>query len=379
MAKTSKQEVEIEIFSQDQLSVFNPEVQLDISYLSENLPAKELKALNPLITKLISIQNYKESVKYNPENKKESVELYKEAMKDLKETNKVITDTKSAIKRPLDELGKKVLSIERFSKSIVQDVISDIDKEFEQYVKEEEERKRIAKEKREAKQAEELKKLEDANKEQTQMLLKTNLLNKLKYEIPDAFTQEVMKGIVSYSKDALEKLKVNYEGENIFDSYHKKEDPNNLLSEEEKEVVKAIFDKKISDSLVLINNRIEQLNLEETIEVEKKAEERAVEKNSDFIKNMNVDSPTFESPNQVVFSGMEDPQGLPPLPQDNYDQLLSLTKEYISKVSILKNDNQRLLESKNTVDPEDMKKHKKISGSEALGKKILTWAEDLTN
>lgn len=379
MSKENKQE--INIFSTEQLQILDSETQKEIVFLSDNLPTKELLILNPLVSKLIEIQSYRDTIKYVADDK-ESIEAYKEASKDLKATIKLITETKSTIKRPLDALGKSVLAIEKTSKSIVEDVITTIDYEFSEYLKKEEERKEAARLKREEKEREKVRELEEQSRQANQMLVKTNILNSLKYEIPDAFSNEVMTALESYSVSALIDLQSRFNGEGLFESKLSEIDKDKILSEEEMEICKTIFDKKISDGMILISRRIDQLKLIQENESREAIEAKVDEKVSSFVSNFEASKNNFKQNEESIVYNTNNPEDTmaPPVPEntDNYLKAQMIINKAYSEINILISDNKNLLSSSGEqVSEQDAIKHKKIVGTLTLLSKVLNYIKNI--
>lgn len=264
---------QIEVLDLDSLTILPKETQDKVMYLSQRLPIKEVSHLNPLVQKLIDLQQYRE-LKYLPDKKKESIASYKAAMRDLRSTNTFIKETKSKIKKPIDEIGKKVLEIESSSLEIVKDIISTLGESFKDYLKEEEEKKRQAALKKEEEERKKFAELEEQNKAQQNVILKSNLINKLKYEITDELNTRVIDASQNFTLSAVKNVLLEVENK-TFENAIQNEDIS-LLSQEELEICRNVFEGKIKNFIIILKNRVDLLETEE----KKKQAEIALESKS---------------------------------------------------------------------------------------------------
>jgi hypothetical protein len=199
---------ELEIFSLEQLNVLPEEARTSIVNLGENLPSKELLILNPLVSKLLKIKELTKleyfaladgATKEEIQAYKENIEKFKSAKKEIVELKTQTSSAKSAIKGPLDLLGKQVLTIEKSFKSIAEDVLAEIEKTFKPYLDAEAEKAKVAKEKKEAKEKEAINALSEQNAEQANQFKKSQLITFLKYEMLEPFKTTVNDAIQNYS------------------------------------------------------------------------------------------------------------------------------------------------------------------------------------
>lgn len=267
---------EIVLLTNDQIEILEPVIKKEVKFLSDNLSPSHLVILNPFVLKLTEIQSLR-NIEYKnntPEEKEESIANYKSAIAELKEVKKAAKETREVLKRPIDEMGKMIKSIENGAYEIIDGIVSDIDATFEEYRAEEEERLRIQREKREEAQRKKTAELEAQNKAQEELLQKTNIINQLKYEVPAKDEKQVQEAVSNWTLESVRALKQDLE-QFSFEKALKYIDEKNLLNEEEKSICKEVFDSKYKGFQTLLNNRIELLELQEADRFRKQREEEA--------------------------------------------------------------------------------------------------------
>ena len=259
---------EIEIFTVEQLNILPQEAKDSVINLGQNLPTKELLILNPLIAELLKIKELTK-IKYVPlpeEPTKEELEAHKQNIEEFKAAKKAITaltqqnsKAKTAIKGPLDLLGKQVLTIEKSVKLIADEVLASIEETFKPYLDAEAEKKRIAQEKKEEKEKEVINKLTEQNNAQANAFKKSNLITFLKYEMLQETKEEVYNAIENYSLDKLFSVR-DLLSLKTFEQFTKDKELT-LLDEEELANVKSNFVKEIELFKANINTKITALQL----------------------------------------------------------------------------------------------------------------------
>lgn len=276
---------ELEIFTVEQLNVLPQEAKDSIVNLSSNLPQKELLVLNPLVSELLKIKELTK-IKYVPlpeEPTKEQITAHKENIEEFKAAKKSIValtqqnaKAKSAIKGPLDLLGKQVLTIEKSVKAIADEVLESIEFTFKPYLDAEAEKARIAKEKKEAKEKEAINKLTEENNAQANAFKKSQLITFLKYEMLGETKLEVNNAIENYALDKLFSVR-DMLSLKTFEQYTIGKELN-LLEPEELVEIKTSFDKEIALFTTNINTKITALQLEKDNEKLSNTVEQYVEK-----------------------------------------------------------------------------------------------------
>jgi hypothetical protein len=297
---------EIEIFSTEQLNVLPEEARISIINLESNLPQKELMILNPLVSELLKIKELTK-IEYVPlsENPtKEEIAAHKENIEEFKSAKKSITaltqqnsKAKSAIKGPLDLLGKQVLTIEKSVKSIADEVLKSIELTFKPYLDAEAEKSRIAKEKKEAAEKAAINTLSAENLAQANQFKKSQLITFLKYEMLNGAKSEMNTAIENYSLEKLIEHKEQLASKCFNDFLGEKELI--LLTQEEIDETVKFYNNEMNLFLQTIQIKINALQLEKQNE---KLTEKVVQQTEQLeIKN------TVLPPPLVSF--------IPPVPQ----------------------------------------------------------------
>lgn len=272
--KMSTQEVkEIEVFSIEQLQILPQDAKESIILLSNNLPTKELLVLNPLVTKLLQIKKLEEIV-YTPlpENPtkedvaahKENIQEFKSALKDITGLKQQAGQAKTAIKKPLDNLGKQVLVIEKSINNLANEISEKIKNKFKPYLDAEAEKAAAALAAKQAKEKEAINALEKQNEAQALLFQKSTLTTFLKYEMLEATKKEVQNALATYSKEALFELRGSFNFKTF--EFFTKEKNISLIPPDELTPIREHFNSEINTMIASINNAIKTKELEATNE-----------------------------------------------------------------------------------------------------------------
>jgi hypothetical protein len=277
MNKPKPMPLEVTVVTEKDLELLEPTLKKEVIFVSDKLSSGQLATLNPFIVKLNEIQAYRNLEYRNatPEEKEESVSNYKKAISELKEVKKLASDTKKKLKEPIDEVGKKLVAIEKGALSVIEEIISDMDTNFKEWRDEEEKRLEEQRRKREEREKAKTAELEAQNKAQEELISKTNIINQLKYEIPSVDEKRVLDAVSYWTLEKVTQLKDELSNKS-FDSVLPAIDKNNLLNEEEIAICREVFEAKYLGFRPLIDNRIKLLELQQAEEFRKKREEEKV-------------------------------------------------------------------------------------------------------
>lgn len=359
---------EVVLLTDDQIERLEPVIKKEVKFLSDNLSSGHLVILNPFVLKLTEIQSLR-NIEYKnstPEEKEESIANYKSAIAELKEVKKAAKETREILKRPIDEMGKMIKSIENGAYQIIEGIVSDIDTTFEEYKKEEEERLRIQREKREEAQRRKTAELEAQNKAQEELLQKTNIINQLKYEVPAKDEKQVQEAVSNWTLERVKALKQDLE-QVSFEKALKYVDEKNLLNEEEKAICKEVFDSKYKAFIPLLDNRIQLLELQEAERFRKQREEEA--KIPEEIKQYPITpNEAFPVPTPVSVNSSS----------ENYIQILNTNLNQIKKdTETMASDLETKFKNNPTSITEyDLKVLKKMKGAVDLFNKVINYLND---
>lgn len=191
---------EISILSLDSYDNLDKTLKKTIKDLSDVLPGNSLNKFNPIVVEAVEIENFK-AIKYTDEV---SIKSFKEAISKIRSFRAKTKKTKSVLKKPYLETGRKIDSIEKNFIELANETESILQIEFSEYLKQEEEKKN-------AKLLEERKAKEEAEriqKEQEAEILKKSKIIELrtKYDnlIPE-HSKKIEHILQNYSIESLEK------------------------------------------------------------------------------------------------------------------------------------------------------------------------------
>lgn len=155
MSTENENLVEIEILTPEQINLLPEEVKENVVYLTENANIKDLKVLNPIVSKLLKIKTESLNLKLIPKDEegnfnKENIKEYKSLKSSIGSFNTSLRDSATELKRELKKPYAALLDIEKVFKNISSQISENIKNTFSEYEEAEAEKKRIAKEKKDA-------------------------------------------------------------------------------------------------------------------------------------------------------------------------------------------------------------------------------------
>lgn len=175
-------EKEILILTEDMTDKLPEKVQESVVWLSEQLRPKELVPFNPIVKRLLEIKELS-TIKYDPEKEAETVKEYKAAKKAISSFNASVRAAKKEMKGAYDQIGKKILVIERGFIEEASEVLADLQITFKPYLDAEKKKALDKEEERQRIANAEVLKLKQENAAQMNAIAKQNLKNKIKYDI----------------------------------------------------------------------------------------------------------------------------------------------------------------------------------------------------
>lgn len=359
---------EVVLLNDNQIELLNPVIKKEVKFLYDNLSLSHISILNPFILKLIEIQSLR-NIEYKnstPEEKEESIANYKSAIAELKEVKKAAKETREILKRPIDEMGKKIKSIENGAYEIIDEIVSDIDSTFEEYKKEEEERLRIQREKREEAQRRKTAELEAQNRAQEELLQKTNIINQLKYEVPAKDEKIVQEAVSNWALERVKALKQELE-QVSFEKALNSVDEKNLLNEEEKAICKEVFESKYKAFIPLLDNRIQLLELQEAERFRTQREKEA--KMPEEIKQYPI-TPDEAFPVPTPVSINRSPGNYIQILNTNLNQIKKDTETMVSDLET------EFRNNPSSITEDDLKVLKKMKGAVVLFEKIINYLNE---
>jgi hypothetical protein len=389
--KTTKkvEEVEVihiaEIITEEQLEILEVSTKETIVSLKEELPLKQLAVLNPMLVELMKVKAFEE-IKYNPEKEKESALEYEEANKQITAFIKLAGEAKSAIKKPLDAIGKNVLKVEKDVIAIASEVRNTIQTEFVIYLTE---KARVAKEKADkiiAKEAAAIKLLEDSQREMKDMALKSEIANKIKYEVLEKTSDIVDNAIDAYSLEALNTLSQEIEGYSDFQGMLNARNisfisgETELFNQEEQDMLSSFYLRKVASLKKVVDTKIQLKSLEKVVEIDQITSTAKSNFKESFQSNLGLnfgsENGIFPEPKQEIALIVKNPElDIETLLSTNYSDLslvldfskTKLAEERINLTSIYN-------EARKIPNP-DTKSLAKISGVIIMFGKIIDYID----
>lgn len=263
------QEIVMEVFTEEQLQQLPEEARLNIVALEAELPAKELQVLNPLVAKIFAFKTEAENLKYieptddNKEQVAENIEAFKSLKKKATEMKTAAADAKKAIKGPLDEMGKKVLAIEKSFGTLIEGCLNTVLTDFKPYTDAVKEKADAATAKRNAKATATVNQLTEENQQQAAAFDKSKLITFLKYEMLEPTEKEVAHAIENFKLDKLFELR-DALAFRTFESLSTGKDMTLMDDPVELSDIQMSFKHKIAGLVTNLNTKISALQLEET-------------------------------------------------------------------------------------------------------------------
>lgn len=256
----------IEIFTEEQLNVLPQEAKDVIVYLSENLGSNQIMVLNPLIRELLELEELRK-LEYK-EGDKASEKAYEDAMRKIGAFNTKAADAKKAMKGPIDQMGKKIVSLEKDLKSIGEEVKTDIQKTFAKYIDAKAQKKAATAEKKDAEKNAVVEQLSEAQNQTAIVSKRSETSTKLKYGILEPLKNEILSAMDTHTLVALQALKARLLGYEDFDKVvvtngvdlNEKIGEELIIGEDILPEIKAVYKREYDALLKQVNTKIDLLN-----------------------------------------------------------------------------------------------------------------------
>lgn len=131
---------EIEVLTQEQIDALGKDLQEDIVYLSDNMNAKKLAKINPVIIELNRLQDRLEKLKFKPavdgKYDKENIQEYKDLKANTRSFNTLIKNVAKEMKDPLNITRSHIINIEKGVLEEAAKILAAIDEKFKPYLDE---------------------------------------------------------------------------------------------------------------------------------------------------------------------------------------------------------------------------------------------------
>lgn len=252
----------VTVISKEQLESLGPEVYKGYTFLEQRIQSSQLILLNPLLAELQKFNKYKD-LKYDTtseETIEKSIESYKAYKADLRSFSGKLEAAKKKIKGPLDEAGKMIVSLEKSCLAFKDSIVKELEKNFDSYEKEKEQKKLQAIEKRDAEKNQAIEKLTDESNRNLQMANKGQLINKLKFESSEAVNQRVQLALTNFTSEKISDLISELQNQTHWADVIKNIDLS-ILTPEEVDECKTRFESQIKFFIDSLSTRKQALDL----------------------------------------------------------------------------------------------------------------------
>ena len=135
MSSKKEELAEIEVLSAEQIEQLPKVVKKNVVYLHKEIRPKELAVLNPIVSKILSLQERVEKAVYDPENEKESIATYKAIKSEIGSFNSKWRETGKQLKEPYNDIKSKIIEIEGSIKEMSDTIKNSLFEKFDVYLK----------------------------------------------------------------------------------------------------------------------------------------------------------------------------------------------------------------------------------------------------
>jgi len=256
-----KEEKTVLVLTDDMTDKLPESVQESVVWLSEQLRPKELVPFNPVVKALLDLKEMA-TIKYDSKNEKESVQKYKDAKKAVGSFNSALRQAKSDMKGPYDEIGKKIIVMEKGFKKESDEVMETLQKTFKPYLDAEAKKKAEREAKKEAERNAELNRLKEEKAQTENLAKRQSVFNTAKYDIMANLKNTLISQLNSLNLGSVLKFKETYEKakfENTVSYDQRIREDFALLSDEQVSELKGDWDAMIKNVLETYGERAEEL------------------------------------------------------------------------------------------------------------------------
>ena len=274
----------------------------ELKSILETSSSNDLLAINPIIIALAELQTLK-NIKYDKEQISKSIENFKAAKKTIISFGKGITEAKKVLKEPHLAYNKKIDSIYNLFDTEKNTVKNCLEENFNEYIEEEEKKKKEAEEKKKQAELQKIKELSEQNEQLIEQSKKAeNNKIYLQYESSiNKILTDTSVNILNLNSEGLSKLKEKFSllsFEKVLKEEHKK-----ILNEEQIKSLSESFESSINAALNLISDKIKSLQ------------------NAEDLKNVQAENKILEAQTPKSLDSSENnpeikPQEIPQVPQN---------------------------------------------------------------
>lgn len=274
----TKNEQQVEVLTQEQINKFPEEIKKQINVLTSGAKPGEVIKFNPLVSELLALQERGSNLKMKPKGEdgkfnKENVQEFIDLKKDIRTYRSSVKKTADALKAPRLLENKAINAIQKSFTSDATAVYESAEKEFDEYVKAEEEKARLAKEKKDKALNDKIAAQQKEIDEQKRKSESSQVFNKIKYTlIAENITTATTDAILKSNESTLAQMQAGFVRE-TFESLTENLDLE-YLSDDLISDLKQSFAKAKSQAISLIAEKLTALEKERKSMVEREASEK---------------------------------------------------------------------------------------------------------
>lgn len=264
--KTKTEEVqEITVLTDEQIALLPDETKESVIFLTEHVNPTDLAKLNPMAEELLEIREIGSKLKLMPavdgKFDKKNIQEFTNIKTKIRSFRAGVKSTAKELKEEPAKITKAIIAIEKEFINEATIVYDAAETEFNDFIVEEE---RIKAEKQAKKDAELLASVNAAKaeaNEANEKMQKTNIYNKIKYEIIGGLSETVSEALLDANKNKLLSIKESYTKSEYIDAIHGLDI--SILDENVRTELAEKFASTKSQSLRLIQEKLDAIKNEE--------------------------------------------------------------------------------------------------------------------
>ena len=211
--KKKKELKELVILTPEQIEELPVTVKDNVVFLTEKVGSTDLMKLNPMVTELIAIRNEGKAIAFieaDAEGKfdKANIQEFVDIKKRVRTFRARVKEVGKEMKMEPTKINKAIISIEKIFLAEATDVYDNSEKLFEPYIKAEKEKELLKQKKKDQALLDKIEEAKKGEDKATLQLDKTNVYNKIKYElITGLITEVVADAVVNGSEHRVKEVK----------------------------------------------------------------------------------------------------------------------------------------------------------------------------
>lgn len=269
---------EIQVLTEEQISELPKDAVKEVAALNKSLVTEQLQIFVPVVQQYIDLRDRVSKLKLEKDEdgkiKKDSLQEYKSIKKEIGSFNTMQKEKIKEIKDPINAIRADIISVDKTFKSESDKLKEAIQNEFKEWEDEQQRKREEAKAKKEAAMRAEIEEANARAEEERKKSEVSHTINAIKYdEIMGNITGRANQLVNTLNIASLKSLVSEFKNKKFLEltlNYDV-----SLIEDETMEKLKSQFEKEISSSIALIENKIKSLEKEKAREIEKAQQEVA--------------------------------------------------------------------------------------------------------